>query len=58
MAAGFSTAGVEGVGGVAGFEPNALWPNPLDDPNALPDFTAPPEPNGLLPLPDDSLGVF
>jgi hypothetical protein len=41
------TAGLEGA---AGFAPKALCPNPLDAPNALPDLTAPPDPNGLAPL--------
>ena len=40
--------GLEGVG-VEDLVPKALCPNPLDDPNALPDLTAPPDPNGLLP---------
>jgi hypothetical protein len=41
--------GLEGVG-VEDLAPKALCPNPLDDPKALPDLTAPPDPNGLLPL--------
>ena len=45
--AGFEN-GLEGVG-EEDLAPKALWPNPLDDPKALPDLTAPPDPNGLLP---------
>jgi hypothetical protein len=41
--------GLAGVG-VEDLAPKALCPNPLDDPKALPDLTAPPDPNGLLPL--------
>ena len=48
--AGFAN-GLEGVGvGAEDLAPKALWPNPLEDPKALPDLTAPPDPNGLLPL--------
>jgi len=38
--------GLEGVVGLL----KAFCPNPLDDPKALPDLTAPPDPKGLAPL--------
>jgi hypothetical protein len=41
---------VNGLEGVEDLAPKALCPNPLDDPKALPDLTAPPDPKGLLPL--------
>ena len=57
----FSSGLPNGFVEVVGFEPNALCPNPLDDPNALPDpapaLTAPPDPNGLSEEPSVGFGL-
>ena len=57
----FSAGLPNGFVEVVGFEPKALCPNPLEDPNALPDpdpvLTAPPDPNGLSEEPSVGFGL-